>query len=52
MAEGKTVSHVGLKQFFDDRESNIQEWEEMGGTGILHVSAEEMVRELKQRRLL
>ena len=36
----------------DDRESNIREWREMGGTGILHVSAEETIRELEKLGLL
>lgn len=32
----------------DDREPNIQRWEEMGGIGILHTSAEETIRKLKE----
>ncbi len=36
----------------DDRESNIREWQELGGTGILHVSAEETVRELEKLGVL
>ena len=36
----------------DDRESNIREWEAIGGTGILHRSAEETLRELERRNLL
>ena len=36
----------------DDREGNIREWEEMGGTGILHVSAEKTLAELKRAKLL
>lgn len=34
----------------DDRESNIADWEAAGGTGILHISPEETLQEL--RRLL
>lgn len=30
----------------DDREPNIERWEEMGGIGILHTSAEETIRKL------
>ena len=36
----------------DDLEGNIRDWEEMGGTGILHKSAEETLRELEKRGLL
>ena len=36
----------------DDREKTIREWREAGGTGILHVSAEETIRELEKRGLL
>ncbi len=36
----------------DDLESNIREWETMGGTGILNTSAEETLRELEQLGLL
>ena len=36
----------------DDREKTIREWREKGGTGILHVSAEETVRELEKLGLL
>lgn len=32
----------------DDREPNILKWEEMGGIGILHRSAEETIRKLKE----
>lgn len=32
----------------DDREPNIQRWEEMGGIGILHTSADETIRKLKE----
>ena len=32
----------------DDREKTIREWEEKGGIGILHRSAEETVAELKR----
>lgn len=31
----------------DDRPSNIEEWEEKGGTGILHTSAEKTIKKLK-----
>lgn len=36
----------------DDRESNIREWREMGGTGILHVSPEETLKELEKLGVL
>lgn len=36
----------------DDLEKNIREWEEMGGTGILHVSAENTLAELEKLGLL
>lgn len=36
----------------DDLESNIREWEAMGGTGILNTSAEETLRELERLGLL
>ena len=36
----------------DDRKSNIREWEEMGGTGILHVSAEKTLAELERMNLI
>ena len=32
----------------DDREKTIREWRNLGGTGILHVSAEETLEELKK----
>lgn len=32
----------------DDWESNIQRWEEAGGIGILHVSAEQTIQKLKE----
>ncbi len=32
----------------DDRAPNIERWEEMGGIGILHTSAEETIRKLKE----
>ena len=32
----------------DDREKMIREWQELGGTGILHVSAEETIRKLEE----
>ena len=36
----------------DDREKTIREWRELGGTGILFVTAEETMNELKKRGLL
>jgi len=36
----------------DDRSKTIREWEEKGGIGILHMSAEQTVEELKRRGLL
>ena len=36
----------------DDREKTIREWREQGGTGILHISPEETLRELEQLNLL
>ena len=36
----------------DDLERNIKEWEDEGGTGILHVSAGETLRRLKEMGLL
>ena len=36
----------------DDRKKTIREWREMGGTGILHVSAEETVSKLKKMGIL
>ena len=36
----------------DDLEKNIREWEEMGGTGVLHVSAENTLAELEKLGLL
>ena len=36
----------------DDRESNIREWAEMGGTGILHESSEKTLAELERMTLL
>ena len=36
----------------DDQEKNIREWERAGGTGILHVSAEQTMEELKKLGLL
>ncbi len=32
----------------DDREPNIQRWEEMGGIGILYTSAEDTIRKLQE----
>ena len=36
----------------DDREKTIREWRELGGTGILHVSPEETLKELEELGLL
>lgn len=36
----------------DDLEGNIRDWEEIGGTGILHVSAEHTLAELEKMGLL
>jgi len=36
----------------DDREKSIQEWRDLGGTGILHVSAEETMEEMKKLGVL
>ena len=36
----------------DDREKTILEWREAGGTGILHVSPEETLKELEKLELL
>ena len=36
----------------DDLEKNIREWTEAGGTGILHVSAEKTLAELKRAGIL
>ena len=36
----------------DDLEKNIREWQDAGGTGILHRSAEETMKELKKRGIL
>ena len=36
----------------DDREKTIREWNGAGGTGILHVSAEDTFRQLKNMNLL
>ena len=36
----------------DDREKTIKEWRELGGTGILHVSSEETLKELEKLGLL
>ena len=32
----------------DDREKTIRDWKEAGGTGILHISPEESVKELRR----
>ena len=36
----------------DDREKTIREWRALGGTGILHVNAEETIRKLEDMGLL
>ena len=36
----------------DDREKTIREWQALGGTGILHVSAEETFKKLAELGLL
>lgn len=36
----------------DDMERNIRDWEAAGGTGILHVSAENTMRVLREKGLL
>ena len=36
----------------DDREKTIREWQKLGGTGILHRSAEETLKELAELGLL
>ena len=32
----------------DDMQRNIRDWNAMGGTGIVHVSAEETIEKLKE----
>ena len=44
--EGKMTEYVCYK------EKTIREWQKLGGTGILHVSAEETKRKLEQLGLL
>ena len=34
----------------DDRPKNIEAWEANGGTGIIHTSAAETIKELKKLR--
>ena len=36
----------------DDMERNIKEWNEMGGTGIVNVSADETMSRLKELGIL
>ena len=36
----------------DDREKTIKEWQEKGGTAVLHQTPEETIRELKQLGIL
>ena len=36
----------------DDMERNIKEWNEMGGTGIVNVSAEDTMSRLKELGIL
>ena len=36
----------------DDREKSIRKWREKGGTGILHVCAEDTIAELKRLGIL
>ena len=36
----------------DDREKSIKEWEQAGGTGILHINAENTIAVLKEKGLL
>lgn len=36
----------------DDLKKNIDEWQEAGGTGILHVSAKETMKEMKKLGIL
>ena len=36
----------------DDRAKTIRDWKDAGGTGILHVSPEETIKELRQMNLL
>ena len=33
---------------FDDHKKNIQEWEDTGGIGILHISAKNSISKLKE----
>lgn len=35
----------------DDRDTNVEEWVAAGGIGILHTSADETIKELKQLNL-
>ena len=36
----------------DDMKKNIQDWNEIGGTGILHISADDTIRQLKEMNIL
>lgn len=46
----KDKQNYGTKNdiLIDDRQPNIERWEEMGGIGILHTSADETIKKLKE----
>lgn len=46
----KDKQNYGTKNdiLIDDRPQNIERWEEMGGIGILHTSADETIKRLKE----
>ena len=53
LREEKTKHCAGKGSILiDDLEENIREWEEKGGTGILHRSAKETLKELERLGLL
>lgn len=51
-AEKKKYCRGPESVLIDDKEETIQEWREMGGTGILHVSAGKTIEEMEKLGLL
>ena len=50
LAQAKDKQNYAQKNriLIDDRPSNIDQWRESGGVGILHISAADTIRQLKE----
>jgi hypothetical protein len=47
-SEKQNYAWVDTDILIDDTKRNIDEWEDVGGTGILHINTEDTIRQLKE----